>query len=235
MNNRAVAAKTNEVKREIFIKDMERTILRFASGITGRFITKSDDEWSIALFAFNKAIDSYSEEKGDYVPYSKMLIDRALIDYKRSESRHSAEVLYDPEVLEGEEAGTIYETLMRESAAQEERSVVNTDLKDEIEEINERLRKYGFSFFDVTGSSPKSMKTRAECGRVMAYILDDAKLLESVTKTGKLPIKEICSGLGLSRFMIDRHRKYIVTGVIILNGEYPLLADYLRYVRKGTG
>ncbi len=70
MNNQAVAAKSSEVKREIFIKDMERTILKIASRMTGRFITKSDDEWSIALFAFNKAIDTYSEDKGDYMALS---------------------------------------------------------------------------------------------------------------------------------------------------------------------
>ena len=232
MNNQAVAAKTSEIMRETFIKDMERTILRFASGITGRFITKSDDEWSIALFAFNKAIDSYSEDKGDYMAYSKLLIDRALIDYRRSESRHSAEILYDPEILEGEDSGPIYEKLLRESSVHEEKQLVNTDLKDEIEDINENLRKYGFSFFDVAGSSPKSVKMRSECGKVMFEIVNDREMKASVLKTGKLPLKQLCSKLAISRFMLDRHRKYILTGVIILSGEYPLIESYLQYTRN---
>ena len=232
MNNLAVAAKTSEIKRETFIKDMERTILRFASGITGRFITKSDDEWSIALFAFNKAIDSYSEDKGDYIAYSKLLINRALVDYHRSESRHSAEILYDPEILEGEDAGPIYEMLLRESAVHEEKQLVNTDLKDEIEEINEQLRTYGFSFFDVAGASPKSSRTRTECGRIMFEIVNDNDMKESVLKTGKLPLKQLSSKLGVSRFMMDRHRRYILTGVIILSGEYPIIEGYLQYTRN---
>ncbi|MBO4904892.1 MAG: hypothetical protein J5367_06685 [Lachnospiraceae bacterium] len=232
MNDQAVAAKSSEFKREVFIKDMERTILKFASRVTGRFVTKSDDEWSIALFAFNKAIDTYSEDKGDYLAYSKVLINRALIDYKRSESRHSAEVLYDPEVLEGEEAGPIYEILTRESTDTEEKKLVNTDLKEEIEEINNRLRTYGFSFFDVAGSSPKSIKTRAACGKAILQIADDKELLESVLKDGKLPIKQISDEQKISRFTIDRHRRYILTGVIILAGDYPLISDYLQYLRK---
>lgn len=232
MNNQAVAAKSSEVKREIFIKDMERTILKIASRMTGRFITKSDDEWSIALFAFNKAIDTYSEDKGDYMAYSKVLINNALIDYKRSESRHNAEVLYDPEVLEGEDSGPIYEILTRESTVQEEKQLVNTDLKDEIEEINARLRTYGFSFFDIAGASPKSSKTRTECGRAILHIADNKKLLVDVLESGKLPLKQMCGELGISRFMMDRHRKYILAGVIILSGEYPLISDYLKYIRK---
>ena len=232
MNNQAVAAKSSEVKREIFIKDMERTILKIASRMTGRFITKSDDEWSIALFAFNKAIDTYSEDKGDYMAYSKVLINNALIDYKRSESRHNAEVLYDPEVLEGEDSGPIYEILTRESTVQEEKQLVNTDLKDEIEEINARLRTYGFSFFDIAGASPKSSKTRTECGRAILHIADNKELLVDVLESGKLPLKQMCGELGISRFMMDRHRKYILAGVIILSGEYPLISDYLKYIRK---
>lgn len=232
MNNQAVAAKSSEVKREIFIKDMERTILKIASKMTGRFITKSDDEWSIALFAFNKAIDTYSEDKGDYMAYSKVLINNALIDYKRSESRHNAEVLYDPEVLEGEDSGPIYEILTRESTVQEEKQLVNTDLKDEIEEINVRLRTYGFSFFDIAGASPKSSKTRTECGRAILHIADNKELLVDVLESGKLPLKQMCGELGISRFMMDRHRKYILAGVIILSGEYPLISEYLKYIRK---
>ena len=232
MNDQAVAAKSSEVKREVFIKDMERTILKIASRMTGRFITKSDDEWSIALFAFNKAIDTYSEDKGDYMAYSKVLINNALIDYKRSESRHSAEVLYDPGVLEGEDAGPIYEILTRESTDTEEKHLVNNDLKDEIDEVNDRLRTYGFSFFDVAGSSPKSSKTRKECGKAILHIVENKELLDSVLEGGKLPLKQMCGELGISRFTMDRHRKYIVTGVIILSGEFPLISDYLSYIRS---
>ncbi|MCR5686534.1 MAG: hypothetical protein K6G58_00675 [Lachnospiraceae bacterium] len=232
MNDQATAAKNSEVQRGIFIRDMERTILKLASRITGRFITKSDDEWSIALFAFNKAIDSYSEDKGDYMAYSRVLISNALIDYHRAESRHSAEILYDPDVLEGEEAGPIYDILTRESAAEGERQLVNTDLREEIEDINNRLKTYGFSFFDVADSSPRSYKTRDCCGKAIIHIADNKELLDSVIKTGRLPVRQISDALKMSRFIVSRHRKYIFTGVIILSGDYPLISDYLKYVRK---
>ena len=89
MNKKAVAAKNDLRLRENFIRDSEQTILRIASKTCNKFITRSDDEWSVALFAFNKAIDSYSEEAGDFLPYSSVVIKRALIDYYRSEKRYA--------------------------------------------------------------------------------------------------------------------------------------------------
>lgn len=85
MNQKATAARNNERLRENFIKDNEQTILRIASRVSGKFITRSDDEWSVALLAFNKAIDIYSEQKGDFLAYARLLIKRDLIDHYRSE------------------------------------------------------------------------------------------------------------------------------------------------------
>lgn len=232
MNTRAEAAKTNEMQRESFIRDMEKTILRIASKACGRFVTKSDDEWSIALFAFNKAIDSYSGEKGDYAAYSKVLIDRALIDYRRSEKRYDAEVLYSPEVLEGEDYGAVYEALSRESAEKEEKKAAGSNIKGEIDEINDGLRKYGFSFYDVAKYSPKTDKTKEECGKAISYILSNEELKKSVIGAGKVPIKPINAATGVSSFLMDRHRKYIIMAVVILNGDYPMLADYLKYIKR---
>ena len=48
MNERALQAKSDGSKREEFIRDNEQTILRIASKATGRYITRSDDEWSVA-------------------------------------------------------------------------------------------------------------------------------------------------------------------------------------------
>ena len=67
MNERAMSAKTNVEKREIFIRDNEQTILKFASAACGKYITRSDDEWSVALLAFNKAIDTYLWKEGDVI------------------------------------------------------------------------------------------------------------------------------------------------------------------------
>ena len=84
VNALALAAKTDEPQREAFIQSYENLILKTASRASFRYVTKSDDEWSVALCAFSDAIDRYRPDQGSFLPFSQMLIKRALIDYHRS-------------------------------------------------------------------------------------------------------------------------------------------------------
>ena len=240
MNERAMLARTNAEKREIFIRDNEQTILKFASAACGKYITRSDDEWSVALLAFNKAIDTYSADKGDFAPYSKVVIKRALIDHYRSEKKYAAEIPVSHEALSGagdsEENADVLKAVSRDSTQASRQADRSSSLKDEILEVNERLKKYGFSFRDLKDSSPKAEKTKRECAGAITYILDNKDVLDAVIADGRIPIKEITGATGVNKKLLDRYRRYIIMAVVILNGEYPLLADYLQYVRKeGSG
>ena len=66
-------------------------------------------------------------------------------------------------------------------------------------------------------------------------ILRSGRESMDMRKTGRLPAVRLKSAARVSGKMLDRYRRYIVMAVIILNGEYPLLADYLQYVRKEGG
>lgn len=240
MNKKAVAAKNDLRLRENFIRDSEQTILRIASKSCNKFITRSDDEWSVALFAFNKAIDSYSEEAGDFLPYSSVVIKRALIDYYRSEKRYANETPVSDEMLTGEgdysSNSELLGALYRDSSEVSEKTDRAADLRSEILDVNERLKKYGFTFRDLKDASPKAGKTKTACARTISFILDNDEILENVIEYCRLPIKEITDKTGVNKKILDRYRRYIIMAVIILNGEYPLLADYLQYVRKeGSG
>ena len=65
IDEKAVAAKTDEVKLESFIAENEAFILKVTSKVCGTYITKSDEQWSIALSSFR--ITSYN------VCYTKLL------------------------------------------------------------------------------------------------------------------------------------------------------------------
>ena len=86
INSLAAAASGSDTAREAFIHQQEQMILKTASRASYRYITKSDDEWSVALSAFSEAIDKYDLSRGDFIPFSQMLIKRALIDYHRREN-----------------------------------------------------------------------------------------------------------------------------------------------------
>ena len=43
---------------------------------------------------------------------------------------------------------------------------------------------------------------------------------------------ELAKKAGVHKKILERHRKYIIAAAEILNGEYPLLAEYMNYIRK---
>jgi len=48
-----------------------------------------------------------------------------------------------------------------------------------------------------------------------------------------LPIKELSEESGIVRKILDRHRRYIIAGAEIMDGDFPILASYLKYIREG--
>ena len=100
IDSEAIAAKTNSQALDIFINKYESYILKCASNVSNRYISKSHDEWSIALIAFNQAIESYDMDKGSFLSFAKLVIRRRLIDYYRSQSKFNQEIPVRGEVFD---------------------------------------------------------------------------------------------------------------------------------------
>jgi RNA polymerase sigma factor len=197
-------------------------------------VSKSDDEWALALCAFSRAIDVYDETKGDFLPFAQMLIRRKLVDAYRWDARRVPEMSVAPHVLEGssgpdEEAAEVTLAVARSSMEAAERS-----LHDEIVAANDMLADYGFRFFDLTECSPRQEKTRQECAAAIRGLLRDPPLLvELLRKNRKLPSSELRRLSGVSGKILDRYRKYIIMAALILSDDYPQLAEYLKFVKEG--
>ena len=199
---------------EDFIVQNETFILSTASKFTKRYISKSDEEWIIALTAFHRAIEKYEYKKGSFFAFAKLSIKRSLIDYFRSQQRFNSEFPID----------TIEDNTIKEKT--------NEDLKLEIQAIHEVLKNYGFSFMDLIECSPKADKTRRTCFLTIRFLLENPLLLGEMRETKQIPIKIIERTLGLPRKTLDRHRKYIIAAVEILIGDCPNLAEYLSDIRE---
>ena len=75
-------------------------------------------------------------------------------------------------------------------------------------------------------------KTKQECAWAIRYVLSRPEMIQELEKSRKLPIRAVAAGSGVSRKVLDRYRKYIIMGIQVLNGDYPQLAEYLKFVRK---
>ena len=235
INDLAAASADSESVREDLIRQQEQLILKTASHASYRYITKSDDEWAVALSAFSDAIDRYDLSRGDFLPFAQMLMKRALIDYHRSASSHLTEISTSPFVLEGIDEADDESELDRSAylaVVDQSRAAADRSLQDEILAANEMLQQYGFRFFDLTDCSPQQEKTKQECAKAVRYVLSQPALLYELEKSRKLPIRAVTKGSDISKKTLDRYRKYIIMAILILNGDYPQLSDYLKFVRK---
>jgi RNA polymerase sigma factor len=162
-----------------------------------------------------------------------MLIKRALIDYHRSAARHLTEISTSPFVLEGiDEDPDEWEKSVYLAVAEQSRESADRSLTDEITAANEMLQRYGFRFFDLTDCSPQQEKTKQACAEAVRFVLSKPDLMQELKKTGKLPIRAIAAGSGVSKKLLDRCRKYIIMAILILDGDYPQLSEYLKFIRK---
>lgn len=228
----ALEAKNNPELMERLICQQEFYILKCASKTCRRYVTKSDDEWSIALMAFNQAVDHYELDRGSFLPFVDLVIKRRLIDYIKSQTKYQSEVSVDPILFDTDPEEDSEEPALRIAVAEQVSKQDNNDIKWEIEAANLKFSEYGFTFYELAKCSPHAAKTRKACATVVNYLLQHTLLLNELRTSKLLPLKIIEKDTHVPRKIIERHRKYIIAAIEILSGEYPFLADYLRYIRE---
>lgn len=230
IDNKALMAKKDKDYTDIFLKEFEFFILKTANNVTGKYVTKSDDQWSVSLSAFHEAIEAYSYEKGSFLSFSELVIKRRLFDYIKKQSKHFCEVTINPHIFDSdadEDDANLKQEVMSKVAIKSD-----NDAKLEIEAISDILKGYGFSFFDLANVSPKAKKTKLVCAKAIVYITKNNILLNEMKKSKLLPIKVLENNLALPRKILERHRKYIIAGAEIISGDYPILSEYLRFIKE---
>lgn len=228
IDQKAVQASKNASLLYDFLLEYEAYILKCASKTTGRYITKNDDEWSIAMEAFCNAVSSYSYEKGNFLSFATLLIKRRLVDFFRYQKKFSSELSVNPCIFSGETDGYEEEPFLTGEILSKTKVSPDNSLKDEIEAVTIQFAPYGFSFYDLISCSPKSYKTKKACACAIKYVASDPMLLNEMRKTKSLSLKIIEKNAKVPRKILERHRKYIIAAIEIITGDYPCLAEYMR-------
>jgi RNA polymerase sigma factor len=225
-------AKHDQQILENILKKNEFLMLKCASKITHRYITKSDDEWSIALHAFTQAVDNYDLDRGSFISFAELVMKRRLIDYIKSRVKYSPELSVDPIVFDTEPEEETQDAAIRAAVAEQVSGQDRNDLKYEIDAANMAFQTYGFTFYELSECSPHAKKTKKACANAVSFMLDNPVLISEMRSSKLLPLKIVEKNSKVPRKILERHRKYIIAAIEILSGGYPYLAEYLRYIRE---
>ena len=239
LSKKAIAARDNDKVFEELVGENTNSLLALSYQVTHNYITTSDDEWSVVLEAYHEAVRSYNETKGSFGPFSALVVRRRLNDHFRSRARFGQEIPTDPAVFSGENLEEDGYTALEAEVARDLADSARTDdetgwqsAAEEIADVTKILEGYGFSFRDLTTCSPKSQKTRESCAQAVTFILEHSESLRVMREKKKLPIRDIAKEMGVQKKVLERHRKYIIAAVEILAGQYPVMAEYLAFIRK---
>lgn len=219
-------------EKDRLLHEYKPFILRTASAVLNRYVSESDDAWSIALIAFSEALDRYKPGKGNFEAYARLVIKRRLIDDMRRRRKFQQEINVAPQVFSGSaDPEECQMNLVRRIVARDAMQPAE-NLQEEITEASSLLAHYGFSFWDLADCSPKAGKTRAACVAAVRHMLRTPTLIQKMKSTGRLPIYALAAESRTSLKLLARHRRYIIAVVEILTGDYPGLSQYLKFVGK---
>ena len=209
-----------------FVEEYKPFIASCAGKAAGRYMSYgTDDELSIAMMAFVEAINSFDNTKGNFFTFSRNAIKRRLIDYYRSEKRHSNVISLN---LYMEERDEEYD-LSSDEAVRNYSDQRLTELRRlELQELGKELEQWNITYRDLARVSPKHRKTRQQCAELAGLILSRPDILQLVMAKKYLPVAELERISGLPRKLIERFRKYIIAIVVIAIGDYEYIKDYIK-------
>lgn len=219
--------------REKLIQEHRDFIAGTSSKICRRYLVwDNDDELSIALLAFNEAIDKYTPGKGLFHGFARTVIQRRLWDYYRKECRNREVIL--PAGIETEDRLTRQGLDRSLSRYQDESG--HAVFKESIERFIEVLAWYGITLDDLVKASPKHRDSRGQLTDTARRLAGEPGLMEYLKKNRRLPILELKEITGKSRRFLEKGRKYIIAvALIITEPEFYPLKSFAGLWAQGKG
>ncbi|MBD2867681.1 RNA polymerase sigma factor SigI [Paenibacillus arenilitoris] len=219
----------DELLRERFIADYKPYILKVTSRFCKRYIDPTrDDEFSVALLAFNEAINQFASHAGkSFLGFAETVIRRRLIDHVRKEQRHAQVVPYSMFDSEDEEQPQYNSVETKQAMSAYDVRRTEDERRGEIGELNRELEKFGITFAELVELSPKHTDSRKLLIGIARTLVCHPGMLEALRLSGKLSVKELTELCGVSRKTIERNRKYIIAMSLVISGSYPFMHDYL--------
>jgi RNA polymerase sigma factor len=214
--------------REDFLHEYKPFVAKTAMNICKRPLNWGQkDELSIALIAFNSAIDSYDAKKRvPFLPYAKVVVQNRLKDFFRKESRLSLEVPLESENDEGK----IISPAEIQAAWEDyrDRTIVD-ERQDELAEFEELLGTYGIDFEALVEVSPKHRDSRQTLLHIATYIHSHKGVLDHLLFKKQLPVNDLVLAVGVNRKTIERGRKFIIASVLVIHfaNEFPYISSYI--------
>ena len=137
--------------REQILQDYRPFYLRVASGTCKKYLVLGrDDEASIAMIAFNEAIDSYNVDGGaSFFSFAEIVIKRRMVDHFRRQSKRTDEIPLSSFEREEQEDSVLQKIESKEAQTVLQIQEETEERREEIFRLDQLLSHYGIRFSDL--------------------------------------------------------------------------------------
>jgi len=213
-------------EREKLIAEYIPFIIKTASDYLNRYIeSENSDEYSIAMQAFNEAIDKYDSSRGTFIRFAKLIIHSRLKDYFRKNKNNTRTVLWSQLEENHEEIKGHFDM---------ETFINCWAVEEEIQKLEQKLETFRITLTDLVKEAPKHKSTRINGIRIAKYIAENEELKKSLLTTKMLPSSKIMHDLNVTYKILNRSRKFIIATVLILDSNLEALKDYISRIEGGA-
>lgn len=119
----------------------------------------------------------------------------------------------------------VFDEISVSSFVKEQQAV---ERNEEMKGYSQLLEDYGLSFEELVRFSPKHADSRKTAFHIAQIIAETPEFFGYLTEKKKLPIKELISLVEVSRKTIERHRKYIIAVVLLINSDFVYIKEYIK-------
>lgn len=205
----------------------------YIAAVTARLINgpaQGRDEYSIAMDAFNEAIDRYepSRRRG-FLSWCDLVINHRVIDFIRSNKKHSR--TYPFTYFEAEDHEEVVGRAVQQNPGM---LAENLEIKEEIDAFRERLGSFGIKLSDLVQCAPRHIDTRAMCVMLARHVAGTSDMAARLERTGQLPITQLMESVRIGRKAIENNRKYIIAIYIILTSGMEIIKSYIDFIEEGA-
>lgn len=229
LHKKITAAQNDNVYLEQLLKSYLPFIKKNISDIVS-IKQQQDDLLTIGMIAFNCSINLYDEKKGSFLAFASRNIKNRIIDELRKEQRYNSKVI--PLYSDKEDDSKVQTIEEKLSINSYDKEIEKQNLSEEISNFSEELEKFGISFVDLPKISPKWKQTKIQCLKISLSVLENEKFKHKFFKEKRLPQAELAKEFNVSIKTIEKHRKYIVTLIVLLTGNYPNIKSFLPEFRE---
>ncbi len=203
-------------QRDALIKEHFGFIINTVSEVTGRYVeVGNDDAFSVALLAFDEAIDRYDEDRGHFLAFCKLVIKSRVLTHLKQENQQEA----DESLNDLHEQGF---------DPKDDKAQSNFDMKAEIESWKEDLADFSITLEKLADEAPKHQDTRERAIDISEASSKKRSITDHLFTKKRLPIRKMSRMFSVTEKIIKGSKTFIISVIIIFFKEYQQLIAWIR-------